>query len=234
MAIARHHDDGHGQLSIANLANQVQSADSWQAKVGQHQRAWVLHQPFHGGRAVGRDRDLPVGMGQKLRKLLADQLAVVHHEDASIHGALIRVEVGGLIPDCSAESRQPPSTKSDWSTVAAIALLFELLHYDHFLVCQAVWANGRQMGRAKGLWQEVLGEIFPAKSDRRFTRSRRETQIRFAAWRELKLKIRKRLAAIKSVSGDGSRVSGDHRVGFPSRVRAVWPWQRPGQRPPLA
>jgi hypothetical protein len=27
--------------------------------------------------------------------LLADQLAVVHHKDASIHGALIRVEAGG-------------------------------------------------------------------------------------------------------------------------------------------
>ena len=36
-------------------------------------------------------------MGEQLRKLLADQLAVIHHEDASIHGALIRVEVGGLI-----------------------------------------------------------------------------------------------------------------------------------------
>ena len=30
------------------------------------------------------------GQGQQLRELLADQLAVVHHEDASIHGALIQ------------------------------------------------------------------------------------------------------------------------------------------------
>ena len=64
------------------------------SQVGQHQRARVLDQPFQGGGAVGRNRDLPVGMGKKLRKLLADQLAVIHHEDASFHGALIRVEVG--------------------------------------------------------------------------------------------------------------------------------------------
>ena len=38
------------------------------------------------------------GWDKKLRKLLADKLAVVHHEDASIHGALIRVEVGGSNP----------------------------------------------------------------------------------------------------------------------------------------
>ena len=38
------------------------------------------------------------GWAKQLRELLADQLAVVHHEDASIHGALIRVEVGGPIP----------------------------------------------------------------------------------------------------------------------------------------
>ena len=54
----------------------------------------MLHQPFQGGRAVSRNRDLPLGMGKELRKLLADQLAVIHHEDASFHGALIRVEVG--------------------------------------------------------------------------------------------------------------------------------------------
>ncbi len=36
------------------------------------------------------NRDLPVGKCEKLRKLLADQLAVIDHEDASFHGAFIR------------------------------------------------------------------------------------------------------------------------------------------------
>ena len=63
-------------------------ADSGQPQVGQDQRARVLDQPFQRGRAVGCNRDLPVGKCKKLGKLLADQLAVIHHEDASFHGAV--------------------------------------------------------------------------------------------------------------------------------------------------
>ena len=88
--IAGHHDDRHGQLALADRPDQVQAVHPRQPQVGQDQRAAVLHQPFHRRRAVRGHLDLPVGCGQQLRELLADKLAVVHHEDASVHGALIR------------------------------------------------------------------------------------------------------------------------------------------------
>ena len=50
-------------------------------------RGWKAIQ---GGRAVVRDLDLPVGTGQQPHKLTAEKFLVVHHEDASIHGAIIR------------------------------------------------------------------------------------------------------------------------------------------------
>ena len=86
-----------GRSRFADLLDQIQTADPGQPQVGQDQRARVLDQPFERGRAVGCDRDLPVGKCEKLRKLLADQLAVIHHEDASFHGAFIRALAGGLI-----------------------------------------------------------------------------------------------------------------------------------------
>ena len=61
-----------------------------QPQVGQDQREVPLDQPFQGGRPVVGHLDLAVGQGQQLRELLADQLAIIHHEDASIHGALIQ------------------------------------------------------------------------------------------------------------------------------------------------
>ncbi len=42
-------------------------------------------------------RDLAVGKCKQLRKLLANQLAVIHYEDASFHGAFIRALASGLI-----------------------------------------------------------------------------------------------------------------------------------------
>ena len=92
-----HDDHRYRQAAIPDLLDKVQPADPRQPQVGQDQRARVLHQPFEGGRAVAGNRDLPAGKGEKLGKLLANQLAVVHHEDASFHGAFIHVEAGGLI-----------------------------------------------------------------------------------------------------------------------------------------
>ena len=59
-------------------------------QVGQNQREVALDEPLQGGRAVVGDLDLPVRECEELRELLADELAVVHHKDASIHGALIQ------------------------------------------------------------------------------------------------------------------------------------------------
>ena len=85
-----HHDGRDREVALANLADQVEAADPRQAEVGQDQREIALDQPFQGGRPVVGDLDPAVGVGQELRELLADQLAVVHHKDASIHGALIQ------------------------------------------------------------------------------------------------------------------------------------------------
>ena len=93
--VGRHDDDRDRQVAVANLADQVEAVDARQTQVGEDQREGPLDQPFQRGRAVVGHVDLAVGHGQQLRELLADQLAVVHHEDASIHGALIQVEAGG-------------------------------------------------------------------------------------------------------------------------------------------
>ena len=94
---ARHDDHCDRQVFLADLLEQVEAVDAREAQVGQHERARVLDQPFERGRAVGGETDLPVGKCEELRKLLADQLAVIHHEDASFHGAFIRVLADGLI-----------------------------------------------------------------------------------------------------------------------------------------
>ena len=134
--IPGHHDDRHRQLALADLADQLQPADPGQAKVGQHQRAGVFHQPFQRSRAVGGDRDLPVGMGEQLRELLADQLAVFHHKDASIHGALIRVEVGGLYPECTIDARRQRRARMGRSFCPTDLALSDV-DYADFPGCQA-------------------------------------------------------------------------------------------------
>ena len=136
---AGHHDDRDRQLLLPDLLDQIETADARQPQVGEHQRARVLDQPLQRGRAVGCNRDLPVGKGKKLRKLLADQLAVVHHEDASFHGAFIRVLAGGLIL-VEPSSIGRVSRCSDAVSSAVHARLSQcIVDYAHFLFCQAFW-----------------------------------------------------------------------------------------------
>ena len=85
-----HHDRRDGQVALADLADQVEAVDPGQAEVGDDQREVPLDEPLQGGGPVVGDLDPAVGQGEQLRELLTDQLAVVHHKDASIHGALIQ------------------------------------------------------------------------------------------------------------------------------------------------
>ena len=114
--VGRHHDRRHRQVAVANLADEVEPADPGQSQVGDDERIRPLDQPFQGGRPLAGHADLTIGSGEKLRKLLADQLAVIDHEDASIHGALIRVEEVHTIRARTGESpilsRQPRCTDS--------------------------------------------------------------------------------------------------------------------------
>ena len=87
---------GKSRLRIS--LDQFHSADSRQPQVRQDQRIRTLHQPLQRRRDVVSHADLAIGSIQQLGKLLPDKLAVIHHEDASIHGALIQLEVGGHDP----------------------------------------------------------------------------------------------------------------------------------------
>ena len=111
--VGRHHDRRHRQVAVANLADQVEPADAGQSQVGDDERIRPLDQPFQGGRPLAGHADLAFGRGEELRELLADQLAVVDHEDASIHGALIQVEEVLTIRGRDRESRRPRSRSPD-------------------------------------------------------------------------------------------------------------------------
>ncbi len=67
-----HHDDGNWQLLEVDRPDQVQPGHPGQFQVGDHEGAGVFDQPFHGGGAIGRNRNLPVRLGEQLREVLAD------------------------------------------------------------------------------------------------------------------------------------------------------------------
>ena len=85
-----HHNRRDRQVAAPDLGDQVQPGDAGQTKVGQDHREIPLDQPFQRGRAVMGNLDDAVRLSEQLRQLLTDQFAVVHHKDASIHGALIQ------------------------------------------------------------------------------------------------------------------------------------------------
>ena len=87
--VAGHQDRRDRQVAVVDLADQVEAVDPRELEVDQDEREVPLDQPLQGRGPVVDDLDPPIRPGQQLRELLADRLAIVHHEDASIHDASI-------------------------------------------------------------------------------------------------------------------------------------------------
>ena len=144
--VGRHDDRRHRQVAVANLADQVEPADPGQPQVGDDERIRPLDQPFQGGRPLAGHADLPIGSGEKLGKLLADQLAVIHHEDASIHGALIQVEEVRTIRSPHGRVADPRSAARVHGFRRKKSIFSSVLGYGDFPDCQAYFIRPERHG----------------------------------------------------------------------------------------